>query len=80
VLNTPRGIDTNFCELENLVDWGVVGAVAVGRTYLANPDLIERLARGAELNEPDVATFYATGPVGYIDYPALAEANALEVA
>lgn len=80
VLNTPRGVETNFCELENLVDWGVVGAVAVGRTFLANPDLIDRLRQGAELNEPDEATFYASGPVGYIDYPTLAEADALEVA
>ena len=54
VLNTPREIDTGFCELENLVDWGVVGAAAVGRAYLANPDLIERLTRGAELNEPEL--------------------------
>jgi N-ethylmaleimide reductase len=80
VLNTPRAVDTNFCELENLVDWSVVGAVAVGRAYLANPDLIERLTQGAERNEPDAATFYAPGPVGYIDYPTLAEAGSLKVA
>ena len=80
VLNTPRGVETNFCELENLVDWGVVGAVAVGRAYLANPDLIDRLARGAELNEPDVATFYASGPAGYIDYPTLAELGSRDAA
>ncbi|HKV20956.1 MAG TPA: alkene reductase [Mycobacterium sp.] len=80
VLNTPRGVDSNFCELENLVDWGVVGAVAVGRAYLANPDLIERLTQGAELNTPDVATFYAPGPVGYIDYPTLADLDSLDVA
>jgi N-ethylmaleimide reductase len=80
VLNTPRGVETNFCELENLVDWDVVGAVAVGRAYLANPDLIDRLMRGAELNEPDAATFYAPGPVGYIDYPTLAEFDSLDVA
>ncbi len=53
VLNSLGGVGTNFCELENLVDWAVVGAVAVGRPYLANPDLIDRLRRGAELNEPD---------------------------
>jgi N-ethylmaleimide reductase len=80
VLNTPRGTETSFCELENLVDWGVVGAVAVGRAYLANPDLIDRLLQGAELNEPDAATFYSSGPVGYIDYPTLAKINSLNVA
>ena len=40
----------------------------------ANPDLPERLARGLPLNTPDPATFYAPGPHGYTDYPALAEA------
>ncbi len=80
VLNTPRGVETNFCELENLVDWDVVGAVAVGRAYLANPDLIDRLMQGAELNEPDAATFYAPGPVGYVDYPTLEEIDSLDVA
>jgi hypothetical protein len=71
VLNTPREIETNFCELENLVEWGVIGAAAVGRGFLANPDLVDRLTRGAELNDPDAATFYSSGPVGYIDYPTL---------
>jgi N-ethylmaleimide reductase len=73
VLNTPRQIESNFCELENLVDWGVISAAAVGRAYLANPDLIDRLVLGAELNEPDAATFYSSGSVGYTDYPTLME-------
>jgi N-ethylmaleimide reductase len=46
--------------------------VAFGRPFLANPDLVERLRAGATLNEPDMATFYTTGPKGYTDYPALA--------
>ena len=80
VLNTPREIQTNFCEMENLVDWGVIGAAAVGRSYLANPDLIDRLTLGADLNEPDDATLYSSGPAGYADYPTLADADSLEVA
>jgi N-ethylmaleimide reductase len=72
VLNTGREVDTSFCELENLADWGAISAAAVGRAYLANPDLVERLRAGAELTEPDVATFYSPGPEGYIDYPTLA--------
>jgi N-ethylmaleimide reductase len=71
VLNTGRDNDTRFCQLEELADWGVISAAAVGRAFLANPDLIDRLVLGAELNEPDVATFYAPGPEGYIDYPTL---------
>lgn len=73
VLNTGRDRDDSFCQLEELAEWGVISAAAVGRPFLANPDLIERLTLGAELNEPDVATFYAPGPAGYIDYPTLAE-------
>ncbi len=73
VLNTGRERDTSFCQLEELAEWGVISAAAVGRAFLANPDLIRRLEVGAELNEPDVATFYAPGPVGYTDYPTMAE-------
>lgn len=73
VLNTGRATDTSFCQLEELADWGVIGAAAVGRAFLANPDLIDRLSVGAELNTPDEATFYAPGPVGYVDYPTLAD-------
>jgi N-ethylmaleimide reductase len=73
VLNTGRDTETSFCQLEELAEWGVISAAAVGRAFLANPDLIERLVRGEDLNEPDVATFYAPGPVGYVDYPTLAE-------
>lgn len=52
---------------------GLADAVAVGRPILANPDLVTRWRIGAELNEPDQATFYTPGPRGYIDYPALAD-------
>lgn len=45
--------------------------VAFGRPFLANPDLPARMAADAELNEPDPATFYGGGEVGYTDYPAL---------
>lgn len=68
MLNTGRDTETSFCHLEQLAEWGVISAAAVGRSFLAKPDLIDRLRLGAELNEPDVATFYAPGPVGYVDY------------
>ena len=56
---------------ERLLAVGFVDAVAFGRSYLANPDLPERLRRGAVLNEPDPDTFYGGGADGYTDYPAL---------
>ncbi|MGV0745319.1 alkene reductase [Mycolicibacterium sp. XJ870] len=73
VLNSGRDIGTDFGQLESYAQWGAISAAAVGRAYLANPDLIDRLVLGAELNEPDASTFYAPGPVGYIDYPTLSE-------
>jgi N-ethylmaleimide reductase len=80
VLNTGRNIETSFCQLEELAEWGVISAATVGRAFLANPDLIDRLIVGAELNEPDVATFYAPGPVGYVDYPTMSVYTELESA
>jgi 2,4-dienoyl-CoA reductase-like NADH-dependent reductase (Old Yellow Enzyme family) len=50
---------------------GEADAVAFGKAYLANPDLFERFESGAELNAWNMETFYAPGPVGYTDYPAL---------
>jgi N-ethylmaleimide reductase len=48
--------------------------IAFGKPFLANPDLVERLQRGAPLNAPDKATFYGGGARGYTDYPVLGEA------
>ena len=45
--------------------------IAVGRPFLANPDLVARWKTGAALNAPDMNTFYTPGPKGYIDYPEL---------
>ncbi len=57
---------------QRLLDAGEADAVAFGKAFLANPDLPRRLQLDAPLNEPDPATFYAPGPKGYTDYPALA--------
>ncbi len=46
--------------------------IAVGKPFLANPDLVKRWETRANLNAPDTTTFYAAGPKGYTDYPALA--------
>lgn len=50
---------------------GRVDAVSIGRAFIANPDLPERLRRGADLNTPDQSTFYGGGAEGYTDYPSL---------
>ncbi len=50
---------------------GYADAVAFGRAFIANPDLVRRLRGSAALNVPDKATFYGGGDGGYTDYPAL---------
>jgi N-ethylmaleimide reductase len=46
--------------------------IAMGRPFLANPDLIARMQQDAPLNALDPATLYTGGAQGYIDYPTLA--------
>jgi len=53
---------------------GRADAIAFGRTFLANPDLVTRLKTDAPLNEANPETFYTQGPEGYTDYPTLAAA------
>ena len=52
---------------------GVADAISFGRTYIANPDLADRIRVGAPLAEADKDTFYTQGSEGYTDYPANAE-------
>ena len=47
--------------------------IAIGRYFIANPDLVERWKTGAPLNPPDTSTFYSPGKKGYTDYPVLHE-------
>jgi N-ethylmaleimide reductase len=54
---------------------GIADLIAFGRLFIANPDLVERFAARAPLNEPDPETFYGGGAEGYIDYPSLEEAG-----
>ena len=56
------------------VESGHADAVAFGRLYIANPDLVQRLQQNAPLNVPNPQTFYTPGEVGYIDYPTLDQA------
>ncbi|MFI9644093.1 alkene reductase [Micromonospora sp. NPDC051925] len=58
-------------DAERILDDGLGDLVAVGRNFLANPDLPRRWQTDAPLNEPDPTTFYTPGPRGYIDYPTL---------
>jgi len=58
---------------EQVIARGEADAVAFGKLFIANPDLPVRFAESAPLNAPVPETFYAHGPVGYVDYPELGE-------
>lgn len=58
-------------QAENIIRAGEADAVAWGQLFIANPDLPVRFKSDAPFNEADPTTFYASGPKGYTDYPAM---------
>lgn len=48
---------------------GRTDAIAFGRLFISNPDLVERFRIGAALNRYDRSTFYGGDARGYTDYP-----------
>ncbi|EKP6942253.1 N-ethylmaleimide reductase, partial [Escherichia coli] len=56
---------------ETLIGKGLIDAVAFGRDWIANPDLVARLQRKADLNPQRAESFYGGGAEGYTDYPTL---------
>ncbi len=58
---------------------GRADAVAWGKGFIANPDLVMRIAKNAPWNSVDMSTLYtADFAKGYIDYPTLDVAIAAE--
>jgi 2,4-dienoyl-CoA reductase-like NADH-dependent reductase (Old Yellow Enzyme family) len=53
------------------LDAGEADAIAWGKLFIANPDLVERFQTNAPLNTPNPETFYHPGAHGYTDYPTL---------
>lgn len=51
---------------------GRADLIAIGRPFIANPDLVTRMDLNAPLNPLDPATLYAGGAHGYVDYPVYA--------
>jgi N-ethylmaleimide reductase len=49
---------------------GAADLVSFATLYIANPDLPERLRRGAPLSVADRKTFYGGAEKGYTDYPS----------
>jgi N-ethylmaleimide reductase len=60
----------DFDEANAAVAEGKGEAVSFGRSFIGNPDLVERFRLGIPLNRFDPKTLYTPGPAGYTDYPA----------
>ena len=63
--------DYSFAAGQADLDSGVADAIAWGRAFIGNPDLVERFRQGAPLTPDNHRTWYTPGPEGYTDYPAL---------
>ncbi|CAB3751241.1 alkene reductase [Paraburkholderia solisilvae] len=69
-----------FTDLEKVqaaLDTGLVDLVAMGRPYIGNPDLVERLRNGWPLVVADRSAYYTrNGEVGLTDFAAYSKAGA----
>ena len=57
---------------EQALTEGHADLISIGRPFIANPDLVERIRQNAPLNAPEPSTFYTPGAKGYTDYSTLA--------
>ncbi|GMF32108.1 unnamed protein product [Phytophthora lilii] len=77
VLLTSSGYDR--ADALTTVDEDAADMVAFGRSFIANPDFVERLRVGADLNPPNMKTLFpAPGSslaIGYTDYPFMASSE-----
>lgn len=48
---------------------GLAHLISIGKPFIGNPDLVERLRNGTPLNAIDFSTLYSGGEKGYTDYP-----------
>ncbi|NHN57142.1 alkene reductase [Calidifontibacter sp. DB0510] len=71
IVNSGFGSITTLQDVDDILQADLGDAVAVGREFIANPDLPARWRAGADLNEIDDSTFYGGGAKGYTDYPQL---------
>jgi N-ethylmaleimide reductase len=61
----------NRAKAQAALDTSLVDLIAIGRPFIGNPDLVERLRNGWPLVEADRSTYYTRrGEVGYTDFPA----------
>lgn len=78
IFTGPLVLNSDYTPEQAQIDvaTGRADAIAFGRPFISNPDLVERIRIGAALapNLDVPKSWYAPGPDGYSDYPTLAEA------
>lgn len=57
---------------------GQADAVAFGKPFISNPDLVDRFQKSVPLAEWDQDTFYTPGEKGYTDYPTFSEVKVID--
>ena len=62
-------------EAKEVVASGGAAAVAFARSYIANPDLVERFKTGAPLARFAAKKLYTPGPAGYSDFPPVGDSD-----
>ena len=63
-------------DAEKAIAEGNADLVAFGRSYISNPDLVERFKNNWELNpNPEMDIWYSPGAEGYTDFPTYQEAS-----
>ncbi|KPQ05411.1 MAG: N-ethylmaleimide reductase [Rhodobacteraceae bacterium HLUCCA12] len=67
------GGDYDAGRAEAVLDDPGADLVAFGRDFIANPDLVERMAKGLSLAARDPDSWYGDGAAGYIDFPPYGE-------
>lgn len=70
VFTKPLVLNQDYTRNEAIdaVATGAADAIAFGRPFLANPDLVHRLEDNLPLNTDDIRTWYTQGEKGYTDY------------
>jgi N-ethylmaleimide reductase len=56
-------------EANETISKGLINAVAFGKDFISNPDLVERIKNNYPLVPSDASTYYTPGAKGYTDYP-----------
>lgn len=62
-------VNYNFESANTAIENGSADLIAFGKSFISNPDLVDRFKNNFPLTPWDTSTFYYGGEKGYVDYP-----------